>query len=284
MVGLQIFARPRVPKPGIVNEETGSKRPASSAPSTEVVVRVSVGKWAGDHKAVVLQKGRPPQNQKKLSAAEELQQLQGVWDLAELTSKKTKEKPGADASVAKIYVRGKRVEESLADGRRRFFNLVLAEKARDPTCMEPEGLGDGRLKGTKRKQPDENEEQTMEKRHAKPPLKGPDTLENGGPKNGRKGKGKGKKTKRHAAGHWLLLHHTPKLLILRDGVSAQEPYWWHPEEQASWSRGGDTQESLTIRYVKDEHTEKLSRHAQDPPNTWRTSKGVAVTILAPKKG
>ena len=275
MVGLQIFAKPRGPVASTAADDQQEKSGKSSAsvpsrrqpPRNEVIVRVSSGKWAGDHKAMILQRGRPPQNRKKLTAAEELQQLQGVWDLKEVMlskkSNKTRDKP--EDSAAKVYVRGKRVEESMADGSRRFFNLVLAEKACDP------------MSRAKRKSPSENDEPKL---HSLPPLQGPEALPVPGQK-GQTAKGKGKKqSKQHCVGHWILLHHTPKLLILKDGVSAQEPYWWHPEEQAAWSRCGRAEESLTVQYVNNEHTEKLNRHANDPSGTWRTCKGVKVSVLA----
>ena len=253
MVGLQIFARPRV-SPAAKEEQT--EKPSASAPRgqpplTEVVVRVSTGRWAGDHKAVVLQKGRTQSTRKKLTATEELQQLQGMWELKDLVSKGSKERLPPDKAEAKIYVRGKRVEESTADGHRRFFNLVLAEKARDPTCTELASKG-GCARGTKRPRQEDLDGDRRDQRHALPPLQGPHTLEN--VKNVRqkaaKAKGKGKQAgKMHVPGHWMLLHHTPKLLILRDGFSAEDPLWWHPEEQAAWSRGGHSEESLTVRWA-----------------------------------
>ena len=42
--------------------------------------------------------------------------------------------------------------------------------------------------------------------------------------------------------------------------------------------GGDMIETCTVRYLSDSHTEALERHGDDPPETWRTKKGVMVQL------
>lgn len=42
--------------------------------------------------------------------------------------------------------------------------------------------------------------------------------------------------------------------------------------------GGDMIETCTVRYLSDSHTEALERHGDDPPETWRTKKGVTVQL------
>ena len=283
MVGLQIFARPRgLPQPRGADAESDDKPSTSTTfrrnpRPTEVLVRVPQGKWTGDHRAVILQKGRPAQNRKALTASEELQQLQGAWDLNEVTKKGKQKRDDGKCCVAKVYVRGKRVEESLADGRRQFFNLVLAERAAETFQSD----SPQRTSCAKRKLPLHDDDRKS-KRHALPPLDGPQTLQSEGQK-GPKGKGKTvRQSRKHSAGHWVLLHHTPKLLILRDGISIEEPHWWHPEEQLSWGRCGHMEECMTVKYLHDEHIEKLCKHAKDPSGTWRTTKGVEVIVSAAK--
>ena len=139
-----------------------------------------------------------------------------------------------------IYVRGKRVEERRGK-ERRFFNLVLKSKARGP-----EGKA---------------------KRHQLPPLKGPKV------KGKAKGKGKGPS---NCVGHWILMHHTPKILMRE----RQCLLWWHPAEQVAWTRGGEVLETCRVRHL-DGHMELLERHAQDPKGTWRTLKGVTVELHQP---
>ena len=75
-----------------------------------------------------------------------------------------------------------------------------------------------------------------------PPLEGPKVLPDAGKKGKGKAKGKGKikkgkgqKQKGHSVGHWILLHHTPKILVKPDCKSSL--LWWHPTEHAIWSRG-----------------------------------------------
>ena len=77
-------------------------------------------------------------------------------------------------------------------------------------------------------------------RHELPPLDGPKAL----PESICKGKGKGKTKKGkgfkkgqrvHSVGHWILLHHTPKLLVRPDSKSSL--LWWHPGEHSVWTRG-----------------------------------------------
>ena len=179
-----------------------------------------------------------------------------------------------------------------------FFNLVLAKKA-----VQPTGCKD---------------------RHDLPPLDGPKTLpESVGQGKGRgktKGKTKGSKGSKgqqdHSVGHWILLHHTPKLLV--KPASKSSLLWWHPTEHLVWSRGisslpkrpwgfhqanppvhrpqgissdqhptfvdglstgGAVTESCVVRYA-DSHSEALERHSDDPPGTWRTKKGVPVQLTS----
>jgi len=112
-----------------------------------------------------------------------------------------------------------------SDKKRMFFNLVLAKKA----AQSRTGSND------KQVAPD-----PKVSRHELPPLDGPKTL----PESICKGKGKGKTKKGkgfkkgqrvHSVGHWILLHHTPKLLVRPDSKSSL--LWWHPGEHSVWTRG-----------------------------------------------
>ena len=112
-----------------------------------------------------------------------------------------------------------------SDKKRTFFNLVLAKKA----AQSRAGSND------KQVAPD-----PKVSRHELPPLDGPKTL----PESICKGKGKGKTKKGkgfkkgqpiHSVGHWILLHHTPKLLVRPDSKSSL--LWWHPGEHSVWTRG-----------------------------------------------
>lgn len=108
-----------------------------------------------------------------------------------------------------------------ADGRL-FFNLVLAKKAVGPQAAKDK-----------------------EPRHQLPPLDGPRTLpesmckgtgkDGKGNSKGKKGKGSKKGQRGHSVGHWMLLHHTPKLLV--KPCNSSKLLWWHPEEHIEWSRG-----------------------------------------------
>eukprot|EP00438_Fugacium_kawagutii_P015184 Skav227609 [mRNA] locus=scaffold1141:542010:542408:- [translate_table: standard] len=116
-----------------------------------------------------------------------------------------------------------------ADGRL-FFNLVLATKAVGPQAATDKA----------------------EPRHELPPLDGPRDLPEStckgtgkgkdgkgnakGTAKGKKGQKGSKKAKRgHSVGHWMLLHHTPKLLV--KPCNSSNFLWWHPEEHVEWSRG-----------------------------------------------
>jgi len=83
-----------------------------------------------------------------------------------------------------------------------------------------------------------------------PPLEGPKVL----PDAGNKDKGKGQKQKGHSVGHWILLHHTPKILVKPDCKSSL--LWWHPTEHAIWSRGWRSR--LKNRKEEDEQWQAFS--------------------------
>lgn len=94
-----------------------------------------------------------------------------------------------------------------------------------------------------------------------PPLEGPKVLPDAGNKDKGKGKGKGKtkkgkgqKQKGHSVGHWILLHHTPKILVKPDCKSSL--LWWHPTEHAIWSRGWRSR--LKNRKEEDEQWQAFS--------------------------
>ena len=279
----QIFAKPRA-KPCRKDEPTESKS------RTEFIVKVLSGKWAGPHQVELLSRQRVPESQRQdgqSTAAQELEQLQGEWEVIQCPQKGERE-DGYSRPHVKIYVRGKRVEEHTADTRM-FFNLVLADKALGPEA----GVGGVRLGKGKAALP---------KRHELPPRSGPKWLPEGvdtgmklakgkagklGTAKGKGGKGgKGSKGQREkaspAAGHWILLHHTPKLLVHSGVAAVSQPIWWHPSECSVWARGGPALETCRIRY-SDNHTEELLRHSDDPTGIWRTKKGVQVQLqLCPR--
>ncbi|CAE8726814.1 unnamed protein product, partial [Polarella glacialis] len=231
---------------------------------------------------------------RSVKAAEELLRLQGEWRLLEPTTK----------VLTLLSVRGKRVEELHVDGSRRFFNLVLAAKALGPELgggplakvkkgllreLAQKGKGKGKGKSTLHflaKGGKGGEEPTLRRRHALPPSRGPAAVLGKG--RGGKGKDKGKsKGPVIPAGCWMLLHHTPKLLLwpkapgepsFQELRGFREPVWWHPAEQESWTRGGMALEILQVRYA-DGHAEELFRHKDEPdPAIWRAAKGFAVKL------
>eukprot|EP00931_Biecheleriopsis_adriatica_P080252 TRINITY_DN53607_c0_g1_i1.p1 TRINITY_DN53607_c0_g1~~TRINITY_DN53607_c0_g1_i1.p1 ORF type:complete len:329 (-),score=73.51 TRINITY_DN53607_c0_g1_i1:11-997(-) len=298
MVGLQIFAKPRRPVPDASSaaathadtQAAGGACQGSSGKEvvkqgSRVTVSFALGKWAGRHEVEVLSRTALRDGSARktagLSAEQELLQLQGKWQTTPMAGSSG---GGQSASPSvSLFVRGKRVEESYADGSRQFFNLVLAEKAKGPETgaggVKVKNNGKGKAKeggksNGKGKSFGKQKGITLCKRHALPPLKGP--APGNGKGKGGKGKRKGKEAV-NAVGHWVLLHHTPKLLLWRPTDGA-EPLWWHPKEQASWTRGGPVLEVLEIRYLKDSHVEELRRHRDDLPGVWRARKGFAVEI------
>ncbi|CAK9113464.1 Integrase catalytic domain-containing protein, partial [Durusdinium trenchii] len=101
------------------------------------------GKWAGEHPVKLLCKAKADQETRQaLTAEEELEELQGQWELQSVKAKGDKENKkrkrdrGDEGGREKcektqVFVRGKKVEEN--DGtKRRFFRLVLAKKAIGP--------------------------------------------------------------------------------------------------------------------------------------------------------
>lgn len=227
-----------------------------------------------------------------LTAEEELEELQGQWELQSVKAKGDKENKkrkrdrGDEGGREKcektqVFVRGKKVEEN--DGtKRRFFRLVLAKKAIGPVdgaggYRQVKSKGKGSGTGSLGSPSSSN----VPNRHELPPLEGPKVLpEIFGKSKGGRGKGskgsKGKNaTRSYWVGHWMLLHHTPKILV-KDAKSG--PLWWHPAEQALWGRGGRATETCNIQYLSDGHREALERHENDPLGFWRTKKGFQVQL------
>lgn len=280
-MGFQLFAKPR-PKAKVASSSVSAVRAEKTQPATAgsaYILSIQSGKWAGSHPVELLSKERvaitsknAQRTQRTHTAEEELEELQGEWELQSVRSKNLKRKHGLDHSkepenTVQVFVRGKRVEEK-SDKKRMFFNLVLAKKA----AQSRTGSND------KQVAPD-----PKVSRHELPPLDGPKTL----PESICKGKGKGKTKKGkgfkkgqrvHSVGHWILLHHTPKLLVRPDSKSSL--LWWHPGEHSVWTRGGAIVETCVVRYLADSHTETLERHSDDAPGSWRTKKGVSVHLIS----
>lgn len=281
-MGFQLFAKPR-PKAKVASSSVSAVRAGKTSPATSgsaYVLSIQSGKWAGSHQVELLSKERvaieskdTQRTQRTHTAEEELEELQGKWELQSVRSKNLKRKHAVDHSketenTVQVFVRGKRVEEK-SDKKRMFFNLVLAKKA----VQSRTGSNDKQMAA---KDPKVS-------RHELPPLDGPKAL----PESICKGKGKGKTKKGkgfkkgqrvHSVGHWILLHHTPKLLVRPDSKSSL--LWWHPGEHSVWTRGGAVVETCVVRYLADSHTEKLERRSDDAPGTWRTRKGVAVHLIS----
>ena len=225
-----------------------------------------------------MSKSRAQKQKNPLTAEEELQELQGQWDLVQTrakSEKKRKRPTDQGSETTQIYVRGKKVEEK--NGKeRKFFRLVLAAKIAAKKAVTALEGSDSRQSKRTNSETEKGQSSLPEGRHDLPPI--------GGPKvspeifKGKGKGGKGSKKQNHWVGHWMLMHHTPKLLLKSSSQANSPILWWHPDEQVLWDRAGATLETCNVRYISDNHTEILERHEADPANVWRTKKGVQVEL------